>query len=161
MAQPVEYHYDNQDAANTRIFNNEEDEKTEEDEKEDEHQEDEDGQSEGQEEDQENMVNENGKRKRAFINWKFKCEFDTCAEARELLRDNYKDKEFKINKLKSGTKVYFACKSDNKCQSKAFLFFQPTSHNKVSVFVNDKGHDHVVRKKNWGIEEYVRVRLRN
>ena len=50
-------------------------------------------------------MNENGKRQRNKVNWRFKEEFDTVANAREFLKQDYKREPFKTNALKSGTKV--------------------------------------------------------
>ena len=52
-------------------------------------------------------MNENGKRQRNKVNWRFKEEFDTVASAREFLKQDYKREPFKTNALISGTKVYY------------------------------------------------------
>ena len=45
-------------------------------------------------------MNENGKRQRNKVNWRFKEEFDTVANAREFLKQDYKREPFKTNVLK-------------------------------------------------------------
>ena len=100
--------------------------------------------SDDEDEDSAGANNENRKRKRSIINWRFKEEFQSLAEAKEYLKGQYKEKAYK-------TKSYFGCKEGNQYKNKAYLYYQQHCE-KVFVFINDRPHSHVGKRTGWGIK---------